>query len=188
MTRGIRRPTNPKEGIVLYDYRLSFQLLLTSSNSFHTFPTTPIPSTKSIIPIIRARGSPKIPINMHINPIMINTQPPSSLSPREPINCPLLGYVVEDFIPEQVHIKYGNVVMKRKFLSDVVLDPLFWQALGKALGWKLKVLVIWDWNATWTATVTEMETWRWYAHQYFDLLLTGGDQDKFWKELLTSPQ
>lgn len=51
------------------------------------------------------------------------------------------------------------------------LDPLFWQVLGKALGW---VDAAYNPNA-----------WQWNARRYFDLVLTGGDTSKFWKELLT---
>lgn len=63
--------------------------------------------------------------------------------------------------------EYGSWVRFEQWVRNhanrCVLDPLFWQALGKALGWK--------------------GAWKHYAHQYFDLLLTGGDTEKFWKEL-----
>jgi len=57
----------------------------------------------------------------------------------------------------------------------VMVDPLFWQALGKALGWKVGTDKRFDGYSY---------EWQHYAHQYFDLLLTGGDIEAFWKELL----
>lgn len=58
----------------------------------------------------------------------------------------------------------------------IINDPLFWQALGKALGkgqcpCKAKECDIRDW---WIDT----------AMQYHYLVLAGGDTEKFWKELL----
>jgi hypothetical protein len=52
-----------------------------------------------------------------------------------------------------------------------VLDPLFWQALGKALGWD-----------DFRAAVPPL--WLANALHYHELLLTGGDTEKFWKELI----
>lgn len=60
-----------------------------------------------------------------------------------------------------------QAIVKMKFKERIVLDPKFWQALGKALGWKNYVI----------------PEWHQYAHQYFDLILTGGDREKFWEEL-----
>lgn len=49
--------------------------------------------------------------------------------------------------------------------AQIVIDPLFWQALGKAI---------------------EPNTDMWgYAKsmQYFEILMRGGDTEKFWEEL-----
>lgn len=63
-------------------------------------------------------------------------------------------------------------------LSCIFTDPLFWVALGKALGWKHN-------NATlWSGRQAE---WLEYAHAYFELVLTDGSTEKFWKELLVRP-
>jgi hypothetical protein len=48
---------------------------------------------------------------------------------------------------------------------EIALDPTFWQALGKALGW-IK------------------EYWWPRAMKFYDLILTGGDTDAYWNELL----
>lgn len=62
------------------------------------------------------------------------------------------------------------------YYAEIILDPLFWQSLGKALRWygdnpepdkkHLKGL------------------WIEYAHEFFDLLLTGDDTKKFWVNLI----
>ncbi len=56
-----------------------------------------------------------------------------------------------------------------------VLDPLFWQALSKALGQN---------QCNCGKPVCSVREWDSMAHTYFDLVLTGGDTEKFWKDLL----
>ena len=65
------------------------------------------------------------------------------------------------------------------------LDPSFWQALGKALGWyygvekrirKYKILNEYK------------KPWQIQAFRFYDLILTNNNTDKFWKDLLTSHQ
>jgi len=78
--------------------------------------------------------------------------------------------------------------------EQVVLMPLFWQALGKALGWKdvfknkksmgLMEMCGHPYCPTEGNCKYQKPERSKYAHQYFDLLLTGGDTEKFWKELL----
>jgi hypothetical protein len=66
-----------------------------------------------------------------------------------------------------------------------VLQPLFWQALGKALGWKEpkqgRNIVPGFYEPV--IAFGLLETWVWYALRYHELVLTGGDTEKFWKEL-----
>lgn len=59
--------------------------------------------------------------------------------------------------------------------NDIASDPLFWQALGKALAWDGK---------RWICMQSHKTEWQCEAHRYFDLLLTGGDVEAFWKGLL----
>lgn len=73
----------------------------------------------------------------------------------------------------------------------IAQDPLFWQALGKALGWgrytldkmtitnpssKIQDKIAKEWGIR--------PDWVIIALRYHELNLTGGDTEKFWKELL----
>lgn len=57
------------------------------------------------------------------------------------------------------------------------LDPAFWQALGKALGWPS----VTPGNSVMTQEFPQ--TWRYHALHFYDLILTGGDTAAFWKSL-----
>lgn len=80
-------------------------------------------------------------------------------------------------------------VLKKIFMRDAVypkvfLDPLFWQALGKARGWgiegrdktvtSLPGIPQWDVKPFWVG--------RW--HSFIDALASGGDAESFFKELV----
>ena len=76
-------------------------------------------------------------------------------------------------------------------IDHAVLDPLFWQALGKALGWGDQDGI--DDNDYFLGIIdfpeiaegkAFREVWLYKALQYQKLVLTGGDTEKFWRELL----
>lgn len=69
-------------------------------------------------------------------------------------------------IAEQPHVTWA--------IERVVLDPSFWQSLGKALGWQGK-----------HDPQTDMLVLQAMVHQFVDLILTGADTQAFWDELLT---
>lgn len=56
--------------------------------------------------------------------------------------------------------------------SSVLLDPHFWQALGKAEGWEYQH----DEN-------TNYKDWRIVWHSFIDHLASGGDADSFFTSL-----
>ena len=60
-------------------------------------------------------------------------------------------------------------------LSAIALDPTFWQALGKALGW----------GDSHSDALGRAE-WRLNAWRFYDLIFSGGDTEKFWQELLAN--
>lgn len=83
--------------------------------------------------------------------------------------------------------------------KEIALDPLFWQSLGKALGWADEVTSAGNRkehafpqyyrdetdkiNKAWEKCIKQPE-WLFHAREYFNLILTGGDTEKFWKGLL----
>lgn len=71
---------------------------------------------------------------------------------------------------------------EEKDYSNIVIDPLFWQALGKVEGWgktknftgqrKDSLLNLWP------------EEWQVYWHCFIDGLIEGKNKDSFFEELL----
>jgi hypothetical protein len=59
--------------------------------------------------------------------------------------------------------------------NDALLDPLFWQALGRARG-LTGVMVGND-------LIGYQNTWRGYATVWFETRLSNGDETKFWESL-----
>lgn len=69
--------------------------------------------------------------------------------------------------------------------STITLDPLFWTALGKALGWGKLFHRDGEECALKSDPVDfTYKEWQWHAHQYFDIKLTQGNEDEFWKGIL----
>lgn len=52
-----------------------------------------------------------------------------------------------------------------------LIDPLFWQALGKARGFKP------------TYSDNSIVTWRYWAQEWFHIKMSNGDETKFWESL-----
>lgn len=68
------------------------------------------------------------------------------------------------------------------FDNSIFLDPLFWQALGKALGWK-------EYSSYCTChscgnDTCNMYTWLCNMHRFIDHLAEGKDAESFFNELL----
>lgn len=79
-------------------------------------------------------------------------------------------------------------------LHKALLDPLFWQSLGKAMGWDTS-----ENNPTWLCPVCAksldemimhlndkdfgIETWRYYWHAFIDHLAEGKDIESFFASL-----
>lgn len=57
----------------------------------------------------------------------------------------------------------------------IALDPSFWQSLGKSLGWVTHTM----------SGELPLREQDWYieAKRFYNLILTGGDTEKFWNEL-----
>jgi hypothetical protein len=95
------------------------------------------------------------------------------------ITTPLKKCEQDPVIKERVNIEGSNGYWDWFCYNDFIVDPLFWQALGKAIGWRQR-------DKAWLAYNQyncEGKEWLFYAHLYFDLVFTGGDTEKFWQEL-----
>jgi len=98
--------------------------------------------------------------------------------------------------------RFGVATALKMFEAYISQDPLFWQALGRALGWKVyrctgclmetndeKQNFCFCNDRDTTAFPSEhppkwSENWLVNALRYLKLVLTGVDTEKFWEELL----
>ncbi|MDQ3816292.1 MAG: hypothetical protein M3362_01210 [Acidobacteriota bacterium] len=89
--------------------------------------------------------------------------------------------------------RVGADHMLRILYADFVTqDPKFWQALGKALGWSgFKFYFEGKWQYTENPAIKIQgrtpfvyETWLAKALDYHELVLTGGDTESWWNEVL----
>lgn len=74
-----------------------------------------------------------------------------------------------------VHIK-GSTAGKNYY--EIFFDPLFWQALGRGLGWEEDV------NFT---KYGAMSGWRYAWHRFIDHLIEGKDIESFFEQLINNP-
>lgn len=78
---------------------------------------------------------------------------------------------------------------KYPYFQMFVLDPLFWQALGKVLGWDYSHVknaskhVVLPTDEGGTVTYFD-DSPEYHALRYHYLALTGGNTEKFWKDLI----
>lgn len=94
-------------------------------------------------------------------------------------NTDLTGFSVEGnkvIIGARSFVHYGKYEQQRDgefwvHATQIALDPLFWQAFGKSCGWKPE-------------PIADFPKWKYMAKAFYDLILTGGDTDAYWNELL----
>lgn len=65
--------------------------------------------------------------------------------------------------------------------EQIILDPLFWQALGKVTGWDSQTTESENFKFNGSNIIPD---WLHIALYYNYLRLTGGDTEKFWLDLL----
>lgn len=66
---------------------------------------------------------------------------------------------------------------------SIILDPAFWQALGKARGWKEIICKICRDHICGHGAFNRINGWRHYAHQWLDVELSRGNINDFWESL-----
>lgn len=88
------------------------------------------------------------------------------------------------------HCLYCNGKMECEGITTTdytLLDPLFWQALKKALGWPDETInhaTILNDDSTAQQLEIKQISWLWYWHRYIDWVAAGKDPELFWKEIL----
>lgn len=85
----------------------------------------------------------------------------------------------------------GRVEGIEHYWHSIALDPSFWQSLGKVLGWTKNICTdcltpyVDKTSCTCGMSYPPLDdTWHLHAMRFYDLILTGGDTDAFWEELL----
>lgn len=79
----------------------------------------------------------------------------------------------------------GSDRVEWTYKKNIFLDPIFWQALGKSLGWKGKGKSIYykEFSGQ-TVYSANIELWEYYWHRFIDHLAEGQDSNSFFEELL----
>ncbi len=93
---------------------------------------------------------------------------------------------------------YGERFIQRMSERSILLDPLFWQCLGKSLGWRLFDaheirgnnlrchLCGARYDAIGDCLKNPIRSWLIHWHRFIDHLASGGTPDDFFKELLAN--
>lgn len=82
-----------------------------------------------------------------------------------------------------IYIRSDGMIIGLRSINDALLDPLFWQALGKAEGWEQ------DFGETCPlceVEVYEGTEWEYHWHRFINHLTQGKDIDSFFTNLLQS--
>lgn len=95
------------------------------------------------------------------------------------------------------NFKIPNEPLFPDLKSQILLDPAFWVSLGKALRWERRTVVVvgnsemesLEWFEVGMDKHESYHTfrlpkWQFHALRFFEIKLTGGDEKKFWEELL----
>ena len=101
------------------------------------------------------------------------------------------------YLNEEINSKSGIRYETVVTTPYMLLDPLFWQCLGKAMGWGKTEIMMDDYTDHKFMGGTlgysyqegggmgfESDEWRYNWHRFIDDIAEGGDVDKFFKNLL----
>jgi hypothetical protein len=74
-------------------------------------------------------------------------------------------------------------IMRKPYISEVLLDKNFWQALGKSEGWEWFADIA-DYNVFMANRPEGKTHWKIEMRNFIDHLIQGKDIDSYFKELL----
>ncbi len=98
------------------------------------------------------------------------------------------GYEIHGMILKEDNLFYSGHPLKSEIENKALLDPLFWQALGKAEGWGGKTGENDGSGVTlYGKSIQEAEwvdTWKLRWHSFIDHLAEGKDIDSFFTSLI----
>lgn len=100
-----------------------------------------------------------------------------------------MDMIPKEAIEKAVEGGWRGVITTKQTWENIALDPSFWQALGKALGWSDTRKSNYDFLGK-PHVREEMQPspdWTRNALRFYDLILTEGDTKAFWGELLSVP-
>lgn len=66
-----------------------------------------------------------------------------------------------------------------------LLDPLFWSALGKSLGWDIKTSKQWWEKQSLKDKIVLLDEWENQMHNFIDHLIAGKSVESFFEDLIT---
>lgn len=67
----------------------------------------------------------------------------------------------------------------KKYHSDILLDPSFWQALSKAKGWEKYI----EGSVEQSGSRFYEKNWKRYWHEFIDHLIKGDDVESYFNSL-----
>ncbi len=94
------------------------------------------------------------------------------------------GYGLPEGFTRQVHMKHGLTKEVDYCVMEIWLDPLFWQALGKALGWQEATRVVVPVQNANPIRHYAGTVWQYHWHRFIDHIADGKDPDDFFKALI----
>ncbi len=93
--------------------------------------------------------------------------------------------------PEQIALEHWEKIMPNmhrldqwRVCSYALLDPLFWQSLGKSLGWEDEK----NCPVCWRKMVITGTGWMCHWHRFIDHLASGKDAEEFFNNLLPAKE
>lgn len=94
----------------------------------------------------------------------------------EPFKTLHMEYALKsDCYGDEFVVESGSGLPFRRKFSTIQIDPLFWQALGKAEGWKDTEIQL-----PWKMNLEYMRQW----HHFIDSLAQGESPDDFFKNII----
>lgn len=79
-----------------------------------------------------------------------------------------------------------NYLIIKDTHANIFLDPLFWRALGKSLGWENRTGLLHDKinDPDWKKADNLIRKSKYHAHRFLDWTMEGKDIDLFFQELI----